>query len=60
MKNLNSNSFPEKILKKIEEVKKFHNQAQQQLIACEGALQVLQELLEAEENEVKEDETATD
>lgn len=60
MKKLNSNSSPEKILKKIEEIKKFHNQAQQQLIACEGALQVLNELLEAEENEVKEDETATD
>lgn len=50
----------ETIEKKIDELMKVRTQAQQQLIACEGALQVLQELLNAEENEVKDNETATD
>lgn len=52
----------EQLQKKIEEISNVRIQAQQQLIACDGALQVLHDLLNAEEDrEVKEeDETTTD
>lgn len=57
----------EQIEKKIEEIKEMAqkiqqsiSEQQQQFIACQGALQVLHELLDTEENEVKDNETATD
>lgn len=48
------------LLNKIEEIKRVQGQAQQQLIACSGALQVLEELLKSEEKEKAEDETVKD
>lgn len=41
----------ETIEKKIDELMKVRTQAQQQLIACDGALQILNELLNDEEKE---------
>lgn len=48
------------ILGKIEEIKRVQEQSHQQLIACSGALQVLEELLQSEEKEKAEDETVKD
>ena len=57
----------EQIENKIKEILNVRTQAQQtlanaqqQLIACSGALQVLEELLKSEEKEKTEDETVKD